>query len=268
MGELILHIGTTKTGTSSLQSFFFESRELLKEHGVYFPVFTRQTVTPYTRNGLFLCRHCRNLAQGIDPSKDVDSLEKNLKQLSESLSSHDRVLLSEECFFLFSSRLLEDTQSTKAYWPIVARLLDEAGADEITIVTYLRRQDDWIASQWRQQVRKGYQDEALADYCNGRSLRLAASYANILAAADRAFDGAARIVARRYDRGPFEGGDIFRDFCAACGIPWDEDYVFPENEWNRSLSFDVAEALRTFKGEAPADTPLREANIRPSRTAR
>ena len=30
MGELILHIGTTKTGTTSLQGFFFRNRKLLE----------------------------------------------------------------------------------------------------------------------------------------------------------------------------------------------------------------------------------------------
>ena len=38
------------------------------------------------------------------------------------------------------------------------------------------------------------------------------------------FGNAARIVIRHYDRESFAGGDIYRDFCAACGIPWDGTY--------------------------------------------
>ena len=64
---------------------------------------------------------------------------------------------------------------------------------------------------------------------------------------------APRIIVRRYDRGSFEGGDIHHDFCAACGIPWDEDYALPKGDRNTSLSFDVAEALR----RCPVPLPLR-----------
>lgn len=39
MNDLILHIGTTKTGTSALQQFFFENRDRLAERDVAYPVF-------------------------------------------------------------------------------------------------------------------------------------------------------------------------------------------------------------------------------------
>ena len=42
MGELILHIGTRKTGTTALQKFFYDNREALLRNGVDYVQFTRQ----------------------------------------------------------------------------------------------------------------------------------------------------------------------------------------------------------------------------------
>ena len=35
--ELIIHIGTHKTGTSSLQTFLATNRSVLIKHGIYYP---------------------------------------------------------------------------------------------------------------------------------------------------------------------------------------------------------------------------------------
>ena len=97
MGELVLHIGLPKTGTSSLQRFFSLNRKQLADHGVGFPVFSKQPTAPQIRNGYFLNHHCSNLAKGLEPHSKINDFEENLKRLSKRLATRDRILLSEEC---------------------------------------------------------------------------------------------------------------------------------------------------------------------------
>ncbi len=263
MGELILHIGMPKTGTTALQQFFFRNRRRLKAHGVDFPIFTRQAEAPQVQNGSFLNRYCQNLSKGKDPNSEVADLEANLKRLSECLGSGNRVLLSDELISLFSSRLPSATQTHTPYWPNMIRLLDEAGADKVTVVVYLRRQDDWVSSHWRQGVKTGHRSMALADFCASRIAQRSMNYAGLLAATEEAFGQKGRIVVRRYDRSSFRGGDIYRDFCTAAGIPWDDGYRIPPLEENASLTFDVAEAMRAFADAAPPKSSLRMDVLRP-----
>ena len=263
MAEVILHIGTTKTGTSALQRFLFENRGLLAAHDIVFPVFTKQGPISLVRNGLFLSRSCLAMAEGLPPHSRANDPAENLEQLRGALSGEDRVLLTDECFSQFPSMVPGTERSSERFWELLAASLFDAGADTATIVVYLRRQDDWTASQWRQGVRDGWGGLPLKSYCKNRGPRITMDYAGVLEAARKAFGDKGRIVVRRYDRSFFEGGDIFHDFCVACDIPWDEAYKLPERDMNTSLSFDVAEALRAFRDDAPAKTPLRLEVIQP-----
>ena len=203
------------------------------------------------------------MANGRPPHSRVNDLEENLERLRAALSGEDEVLLTDECFSQFPSMVPGTERSSERFWELLAASLFDAGADTATIVVYLRRQDDWAASQWRQGVKEGWEDLPLKSYCKKRVPRITMDYAGILEAARKAFGDKGRIVVRRYDRSFFEGGDIFHDFCVACDIPWDEAYKLPERDMNTSLSFDVAEALRVFKDDAPAETPLRLDVIQP-----
>ena len=254
MGDLILHIGTTKTGTTALQKFFFKNRAKLAAHGVSFPMFTNQSEASRIRNGYFFNRYCLNLAKEDDPGFGIENLQKNLNLLTKHLRAGNRILLSDETMYTFSN---SRNHVAQPYWPTMAHILDKAGAETLTFVLYLRRQDDWVASAWRQICKTGRENRELSDYCRSPWVRRLMDYANTVEAIERSFGNAARIVIRHYDRESFAGGDIYRDFCAACGIPWDGTYQAPAAETNISLSFDVADALRVFKDDAQPRTPLR-----------
>ncbi len=254
MGELILHIGTPKTGTTALQQFFFKNRKRLASHSVIFPSFTKQPKTPLAMNGIVLNRYCQRLSEGRNPSVGIANLEANLRKLSKLLASNERVLLSDETIYNNSNKSHE---TTSPYWPTMARILDEAGADDVTVVVYLRRQDDWASSHWRQRAKSGYGADSFAAHLNDPQTGHRMNYAGTIEAIERAFGNAVHIVVRRYDRKMFEGGDIYHDFCLAAGIPWDDGYRLPDAAANTSLSLDVAEALRTFQDAAPPKTPLR-----------
>ena len=255
MGKLILHIGTPKTGTTSLQQFLFKNRERLAEHDVHYPIFAVHQKLKRNRNGIFLNLYCSRRARRFLFRNTGDERE-NLRRLSQSLSEHDRTLLTDEGFFTPQGHILGHKQLCSRYWSTVAEVVRQAGAQDVTIVVYLRRQDDWAASQWRQQVKAGETDKLLEHFCDDPMVRCSMNYSAVLESVEAGFDGTARVVVRRYDRTTFEGGDIYHDFCAAADIPWDDRYFLPKKEGNVSLAFDAAEALRPLARMAtPGTTP-------------
>ena len=256
MGELFLHIGMPKTGSTALQSFFKHNRSRLLEHGVNYPAFTEQPQPSWSTNGVFIHRYCLAVARGENPNALVNDLDANLRALAESVSAHSKTIVSHENISLPARYLKNAEHKPALYWKAMAGILEKNGIFNVTIVVYLRRQDDWIASSWKQMVKGGYH-ESLGELLNRPDIHSDADYAHLLSMAESAFHGSARIIVRPYSRDRFVGGSIQRDFCATCEIPWDEGYSFQNGEVNPSISFDVSEALRLFRLAARTNTPLR-----------
>ena len=73
------------------------------------------------------------------------------------------------------------------------------------------------------------------------------NYASILNAIKNYFKDQAKIIVRSYDQVSSSSENKFHDFCESLGIAWDDYYIIVENKLNMSISFDMAEALRTCK---------------------
>lgn len=93
MSKLILHVGTHKTGTTSIQSFFHANRERLKDFGIYYPDATRYVgVEPEMHQGVAAA-----LARGAGPVPKA--LQRFHDHLRQSLGRHEAVVLSSEAFY-------------------------------------------------------------------------------------------------------------------------------------------------------------------------
>jgi len=151
--RLVLHIGTEKTGTTSIQSALAGSRDDLARSGIVFP------------KCLGAFNHTKLVAASLDDGV-VDNIKANIlaagrfterqfrrkvrRRLQREVSRHSgwRVLLvSSE---LIHSRLI--TQSE------IERLLAyfRPYVDDITIVLFLRRQDSLAMSRFSSALRAGY----------------------------------------------------------------------------------------------------------------
>ena len=82
MTRLILHIGSQKTGTTSLQQFLQLNRKILNKNGMDYPHFSQGGCT----NGLPWVRHLNGV--------DVNSSD--FQELKESIEKYDTVILSAE----------------------------------------------------------------------------------------------------------------------------------------------------------------------------
>lgn len=159
MNPITLHIGLTKTGSSSLQSALAAHRDLLKNAGLVYPLAGR------SRHG-HTAHH--NLYYEISPhGRAHDKFIALRGTWKDALSEIDelpggRGLISSEGF---QYCLAED----------VKRLIRLLAGRRIEVVVYLRRRDRWLESAWNQRARFGrvglsfemfFRDEGqiLADY--------------------------------------------------------------------------------------------------------
>ena len=259
MNDLILHIGITKTGTSSLQTFFTLNEERLSALGFAYPVFTKQTLTSKDHNGTFLLQYCREVPGDDSPLRRACDTEENLAALRSALLNHDHVLLSEENFFKILPHIASDDLKVRQehMYRRLSDILRGLGVQHVTFIVYLRPQWDHYVSDWKHLVKIGHTKMTLQEYCQTGYFPFIHEYSSLLDSIENNTAIPHDIVVRRFDRHRFAGGDIYRDFCHAAGIPWDEGFVLPEKEKNPSITYDIAEALRPFTHAAPIGTKLR-----------
>ena len=256
MSELVLHIGMPKTGTSALQTFFTTNRGRLAESGWAYP---EMIVRSKIHNGEFLMRYCLGLTKDDAANPQLQNLEENMRRLTSALTAYEHVLISEENFYVAPTwRSSQDIEnSVQKFWEAVSRTVKEFSVSQTTIILYIRRQDEWLYSFWKQRPKIGVRIEPFDDFIANNRFGHILHYYELIDTIERAFDGSCEAVVRLYDRTQFEGGDIFHDFCHAAGISWDSEFAIPKEKINPSLTLDVAEALRPFYNVAPPGSPLR-----------
>lgn len=231
MAEVILHVGTHKTGTTSLQAFFRANKQALAQQGIGVPY---NTITKYhainpDRNAQFLLRAIWNLREPErERPGDREMIEAGYHALTEALDQFPRVLLTDEALWYRGA-------TDEGYWPAVKRYLDQAGAEDVRIIVYFRRQDELVSSLWNQYVKeRRYESHTLAQWAARTKTKQVLDYDQGLRYLERSF-GKDHISVRLFDRNGFVGGDIFHDFCDAARIEYAEQFVVPEAKANPSL---------------------------------
>lgn len=142
--QVILHVGMQKTGTSALQDFLFEHREyLLSNFKIYYPI-----------TGVIGTGH-HNLSALV--SEDF------LHELKKNLNVYDKVIIS-----------CEDLNIRKGYIHNIIMNLRKIQEFSIKIVLYIRRQDKFLESYYKQMFKNDYV------ICISSLEDLAIKYRNIL----------------------------------------------------------------------------------------
>ena len=145
--KLVLHIGTPKTGTTSLQRFLYQNRVRLSRNGyVLFDDVGGENNSHlpayFSRNGLNPVWRAR---LGIKDTRDKDAYFKSIgfpqslvNQFIEASSSHHTAVISSEHF---SSSLSQPQVATLANW--IRQYFSQ-----IRVICYVRSQPDRITSGW------------------------------------------------------------------------------------------------------------------------
>jgi len=139
---LFIHIGLQKTGTSYLQSIFWQNRDALRDQGL-------DMVPPSKRQTFWLQLRVRERYNPeLDPPGVGQALERLPKQLAEATSP--RALISEES--LAPAKLAQ-----------IRGLVEACGDREVHVVVTVRDLARQTPSAWQQNLQNG-EDEPFEDY--------------------------------------------------------------------------------------------------------
>ena len=210
--HVILHIGTMKTGTTSIQQVFAKRRDDILAQGAYYPKTpgsqAHELLTYAAAGGQRGPKAGDAFWKGADPQMRLrqfrTEFEAEMRAVPEGVG---RVILSDERFS-FYLRSREHIAALKA-------ILDPY-FDSFAVVAYLRRQDSFLASRYAEQLRVGTVGEP--DHRHKNPDRLQDYDYRWLLGNWAAVFGDAAVQPRIYERVTKGGFDSVKDFLVACGL--------------------------------------------------
>lgn len=245
MKTVYLHIGMPKTGTSAVQKFLAENKAALKEKGycyehMPFPVYGKGAIH---RNARFLFDDVYDAKGNKHPELKEKRLEEFFGYISEWIQTYDNVILTDEAYWN-SLRMNQDG------WRLFERLINvcKGQGAVVKIVVYLRRQDDYMLSWWRQRIRKGGNFAKFDDwnvFVENPPKVLVLDYNEHLERIEQ-YVGHENMIVRIYDRNGFVGKQhsVYSDFMDAIGLELTDDFQIKGEDVNVSMTDNFAEVKR------------------------
>ncbi len=206
--EVVLHLGTGKTGTTSIQHYMRRNRQLLSERGVLYPR------TPgsgrHTKFGLSF--------RSVEEFDTMPAWHQMRAQSPERFRRRFHRKLLDEIRAAAAPRVLFSDEALYGLPDPALRRLREFtdGLGGTTrLVVYLRRQDDHAISLYQQQVKVGETRRLVSWLRNNRDFTY--DYGRRLEQLERGLEPTSFVV-RRFERGAFRSGRLEADFLDAAGI--------------------------------------------------
>jgi hypothetical protein len=233
--DLVLHIGSGKTGTSSVQHLLNHNRERLAEHGTLFPRSPGRG--RHVRLGLFIKQDATLVNQFSWHNQNYSSPAEFREDFQHKLfaeinsSGLTRVLFSDEA--LYGSTVLA-LKRLRAFTDEISR--------SIRLVVYLRRQDDHVCSRYQQVVKTG-EVRRLAERLEEVDFTKTYDYHTRLRTWQRLMEPN-EFVVRPFERERFVDGSLYQDFFEAAGLEARADDLETVGPLNESLDAEAVELLR------------------------
>lgn len=240
MKTLYIHIGTPKTGTTSLQHFCTENAKLFEEQAYCYPIFPHKfKYINIMRNGFFLSY------KGYDENKNRNQMEEakffrqGMDFILDNFQKFDNIILSDEAIW--------NVVFKRGKTDLWERLKKEADEHDyvIKVVVYLRRQDSLATSWWNQKIKIGkrvYSKDSWENFVKDPT-KFELEYYDSLKFIER-FVEKENIIVRRFGRQYFKNGSIFEDFIDAVGMRYSSHFVISEGQRNVSLVGNTHEIKR------------------------
>ncbi len=225
---LYLHIGASKTGSSAIQALLHKNSKKLLEMGILYP--NSRIVNEYDQvanhyyffNSFFKLSEYEKRKLGEETIDYLCSYASK-KQIKSIILSQEG--LTSENYFV--------------------KLLKEKNVFIIKIIIYVRRQDEWIESGWKQWGSKTSTCNTIEDWirimqkpeCCSNWYNYIRSWENITERKN--------IIVRVYEKSQLVNGDLLQDFCKHVNIPHLSELELPDDisvlESNRGFNRDIVE---------------------------
>lgn len=234
MRKCVLHIGMSKTGTSSLQKFLKLNSSRFSELGVgavYQPRLIPSCVLD-ADDGISIFK-----SLGLTSVPDVKFYQEEKKiQLEKKFLSHDKVVISSEWLCGFGKKeILKLKDYLSNYF------------DDFQVIVYFRRQDRYAVSLYGLRLTVGETPSSPLSLTPAYKKRM--DYLSVLKAWSDAF-GYDAVKPRIFSSSEFVDGDLYSDFLHACQIESSPSYEIPEKS-NESMSKAAQEFLLRLNSHEP-----------------
>lgn len=220
--RLLIHIGATKTGSTTIQHFLENNRAALLRGGVYVPEVGLfwQEVRPHKQAG-----HAQFVPEAMQGKKDL----KMHLEAAQALCNGNihTVILSSEAYFL-NDNAVELARHFSDY--------------DVEMLTYLRRQDDWANSQYAEFVAGGAVgrvDQPIDEWLKTDKTRDRLDYYARMRLWETVIPKS-KIHIGIYDRKTLLEGDIISDFLAMAELEGFDDLPRPEARQENRFPFGTA----------------------------
>lgn len=242
MKTLYIHIGTSKTGTTTIQTYCGINREQLKSKGVLFPImpYHYDRITK-NRNGHFL--YANIYKNGVrNKEKEEQVLKQELDYIVDCFKDYDNVLLSEESIWWATAT------RRKGLWKYLQEHSQQNNY-QVKIIVYLRRQDQFMMSRYNQILKTdtGGGTQRFYEYfkdMNGK-YKCVMNYRQRLDYMAKFFPKE-NIVVKRFDRSYFYNGDLNADFLHILGVEIDDTFAELPKDENLGISVQSGELKRVL----------------------
>ena len=245
---VFFHCGFPKTGTTTLQYFLKDNRELLKKYGVLYPnIDYLNKIVPYGTigiNGLFLSKGALMQAGICENQEEI--IEYNIAKILKS--SCNKIIISGET-------IICDIEETK-------NLLRFKKDFEVKIIVYPRKSIEYISSLYQTSIRIGNHLRVIDDYLENDGLYTL--YDNLFYLGEEFGDE--NIIVHPYEREKLKNNNIIDDFMSIILDEFDEinsaeNFIFQDN-LNKSMNRYEAEFINvinklSFKSTDKTNLPWR-----------
>jgi hypothetical protein len=240
---IFVHIGTEKTGTTYIQNFLSDNRAELLKQGYFFPKspgkenHTKLAAYAQDDNTFDDLRGFMKTRQKREVAKFRKTFEKQLLTEIKECPTRNIIFSGEHC----SSRLLTVREISK-----LKELFGQLNQN-IKIVVYLRRQDQFLLSTYSTWIKSGATGKLKLP--SQQRTRDRYDFAVLLSRWAGVF-GVSNLIVRPYGKDSFFGGDLLHDFAHCLGFEINHHFAKP-SKMNQSLDAEVLEFLRNLNFHLP-----------------
>lgn len=230
--QCILHIGTEKTGTSSIQYFLDSNRKGLAENGIFYPVTkSKKAGSQWEFVAVAARSPWENDLGRICKIGDANSQKRFTNDLTEDLNN--QFLKSKSCSTLLISSEHFHSRLTTVDDIILLRDFLTQWANTFKVIVYFRRQDKLAVSHFTTLVKNGYDTDTLVipDYATSMNFyrydQVYNNWADVF--------GKGNIVAEIYDQKFSVSNTLIENFGNKIGLSNTSGFVQTQSV-NRSIN--------------------------------
>lgn len=239
MATVYLHIGLPKTGSTSIQYFAWDNKDVLEKYGICYPLFGyKYEMVSFRRNGHFLFAPYINEDGSRNNSLPAAEYEECLDKMAELGKTYDKIFLTDEGIWWGS-------HPRKNFWEQLKEDLHRRGL-EIRIIVYLRRQDSWLESHWAQNIKDGRTCLTMRKYpAYMKKKGYPLDYYAYITKLEKLF-GKEALYVRILEKGQFKGAEqtLQSDFLDIFGLSLSDGFTVKQDVYNTKFEGTYLELKR------------------------